>query len=274
MVLLGNVVVPLILFLSLNSLPFLVAVQSNFNENLAGPCTIVEEYFSNLTSSEFQLKYVVNELPVVIRHDDERRDIMELYQNHFNFHHIVSNFSDMPIIVSLSNTYSYKKRTLTLNDYFKDIFPNINPKQLAWYWFGDLPPKVDRNVEQKWKQFLQLYDGPEKYLVSVKKFQKLQPIFAFGIGAKGTGVPFHWHGPGFAETVHGRKRWFLYAPNYTPIFDGDISSYVWWEKRYGKSQYGLLECTLNEGDLIYFPNGWWHSTLNVDNNIFFSSFLG
>ena len=25
-----------------------------------------------------------------------------------------------------------------------------------------------------------------------------------------------------------------------------------------------FECTLNPGDIIYFPNMWWHATLNLD----------
>ena len=30
------------------------------------------------------------------------------------------------------------------------------------------------------------------------------PIYIMVVGA-GTGVPFHWHGPGFGEVVYGRK---------------------------------------------------------------------
>ena len=34
-----------------------------------------------------------------------------------------------------------------------------------------------------------------------------------------------------------------------------------------------LECTLNPGDLIYFPDGWHHATINLDTyTVFVSAF--
>jgi hypothetical protein len=51
--------------------------------------------------------------------------------------------------------------------------------------------------------------------------------FSFGIGASGSGVPFHVHGQGWSEAVHGRKRWLLYPPSHTPPFDPDESSASW-----------------------------------------------
>lgn len=35
---------------------------------------------------------------------------------------------------------------------------------------------------------------------------------AIGIGGLYSGVPFHMHGPGFSEVLHGSKRWFLASP--------------------------------------------------------------
>ncbi len=31
------------------------------------------------------------------------------------------------------------------------------------------------------------------------------------------------------------------------------------------------ECTLSPGDVIYFPDMWWHATINVDSNTAFVS---
>ncbi|KAA8585730.1 hypothetical protein FQN60_004424 [Etheostoma spectabile] len=60
----------------------------------------------------------------------------------------------------------------------------------------------------------------------------LRPQAADALGSgPGTGVPFHWHGPGYSEVIYGRK-------------------------------------------VLYFPDRWWHATLNLDTSVFISTFLG
>ena len=46
--------------------------------------------------------------------------------------------------------------------------------------------------------------------------------YSFGLGANGSGVPFHVHGAVFAELNHGAKRWFLYPPDFAEIPDFSI----------------------------------------------------
>ena len=79
---------------------------------------------------------------------------------------------------------------------------------------------------------------------------------SFGVGASGSGVPFHVHGHGWAECLHGAKvsvrilgnvhctvtcraarcvdslclrqqRWLLFPPKHRPAFDPDASSSAW-----------------------------------------------
>ena len=100
-------------------------------------------------------------------------------------------------------------------------------------------------------------------------------IIIIGVAAAGSGVPFHFHGPGFAETLHGRKRWFLYAPENRPKFDTEKSTLRWLVEDYPqlKNDGLMLECILEPFDIIYFPDRWWHATLNVDNAVFISTFI-
>jgi dTDP-4-dehydrorhamnose 3,5-epimerase-like enzyme len=35
----------------------------------------------------------------------------------------------------------------------------------------------------------------------------------------------------------------------------------------------FVACTVAEGEAIYFPDGWWHATLNLDETVFISSFV-
>ena len=50
---------------------------------------------------------------------------------------------------------------------------------------------------------------------------------SFGVAGPGSGVPFHFHGPGWAEAVYGRKRWFLAPPDSPPDFHPNKTTLQW-----------------------------------------------
>ena len=133
----------------------------------------------------------------------------------------------------------------------------------TFYWFGD-----SLLSDQNWlHQILRYYKSPS-YIVG----DFSQRSLSFGMGGKGTGVPFHFHGPGFQQMIHGRKRWYLSQEK--PKFDPNETTIHWAiERRYKDKQPFLYECTLYPSDIIFFPNLWWHATLNLDFAIFLSTFL-
>ena len=97
---------------------------------------------------------------------------------------------------------------------------------------------------------------------------------SFGIGNKGSGIQWHFHGNGFSENIHGRKYWLLYPEGYKVEFHSNYTSRHWMEEIYNENDSLLSHCTVEEGDLIYFPNGWYHATINLDRyNVFVSTFL-
>nr|XP_014980657.2 jmjC domain-containing protein 8 isoform X6 [Macaca mulatta] len=98
---------------------------------------------------------------------------------------------------------------------------------------------------------------------------------SLGNGA-GSGVPFHWHGPGYSEVIYGRKRWFLYPPEKTPEFHPNKTTLAWLRDTYSALPPSArpLECTIRAGEVLYFPDRWWHATLNLDTSVFISTFLG
>lgn len=96
----------------------------------------------------------------------------------------------------------------------------------------------------------------------------------------GTGVPFHWHGPGFAEVIYGKKvngdldvwfirfhhsrslawlkdhllfvqRWFFYPPEREPHFDRNRTTLSWVTEVYPNlpEDEAPLECTLRPGEV-------------------------
>ncbi|XP_014349707.1 jmjC domain-containing protein 8 isoform X2 [Latimeria chalumnae] len=104
---------------------------------------------------------------------------------------------------------------------------------------------------------------------------KPQSMETLGSGA-GTGVPFHWHGPGYSEVIYGRKRWFLYPPDKAPEFHPNKTTLSWALDTYPilSEEDKPIECTIHPGEVLYFPDRWWHATLNLDTSVFISTFLG
>ncbi|NWT35159.1 JMJD8 protein, partial [Cardinalis cardinalis] len=131
------------------------------------------------------------------------------------------------------------------------------------YFFGD-------NNFTEWGPLFQHYVPPPFRIPGTS------PAYSFGIAGSGSGVPFHWHGPGFSEVIFGRKRWFLYPPDRTPHFHPNETTLAWLQHTYPTLPPAQrpLECTLHPGEVLYFPDRWWHATLNLDTSVFISTFLG
>lgn len=134
--------------------------------------------------------------------------------------------------------------------------------------------------EKTWKELLlKHYELPSCY-TCIPEYVTL----SFGIGNRGSGVTWHTHGPGFSETIHGKKHWVLYPPSKKPppYFHKDQSSRQWMEYVYStnitkaKASPTIqrpYECTLQPGDMLYFPTEWWHATINLDSyTVFVSTF--
>ena len=68
---------------------------------------------------------------------------------------------------------------------------------------------------------------------------------------------------------------FLTDPEVRPEFHPNKTTLQWYFQDYEKvkSEIQLYECTLRPGEIIYFPDKWWHATLNLDTSVFISTFL-
>ncbi|XP_075021935.1 jmjC domain-containing protein 8 isoform X8 [Calonectris borealis] len=77
-------------------------------------------------------------------------------------------------------------------------------------------------------------------------------------------------------TALGSQRWFLYPPDKTPHFHPNETTLAWLHRTYPALPPAErpLECTLRPGEVLYFPDRWWHATLNLDTSVFISTFLG
>lgn len=205
---------------------------------------------------------------------------------------ILSNFpSDFNVTLSSSNSFSEHRRTVPLQTYLEEMKQNngvTSPHQLSnesWYLFGE-------TFGPEWKHMLRDYRLPP-----CETCRSEYVALSFGIGNRGSGVQWHIHGPGFSEALVGRKHWVLYPPYYPPpFFHHDQSTRNWIETIYtnitkltlsaleqlkdhpddrhllaiSRNAGRPFECTLEPGDLIYFPDRWYHATLNCD---FYTAFV-
>jgi len=178
---------------------------------------------------------------------------------------MLENHGHKIVKLSSANTYSYKKVDVPLKRYVEQI---MKPQTLdtmgneTMYWFGD-------NNYTEWEELFNIYNPPPYSL------PQHSGVYSFGVAGAGTGVPFHFHGPGFAEVIYGRKRWFLYPPHQQPKFNPDKTTLHWLIEDYPTLSGPEMpyECTLYPGEAIYFPDHWWHGTLNLDSSVFISTFL-
>ncbi|XP_073218722.1 jmjC domain-containing protein 8 isoform X2 [Lepidochelys kempii] len=77
-------------------------------------------------------------------------------------------------------------------------------------------------------------------------------------------------------TALGSLRWFLYPPEKTPEFHPNKTTLSWLLDTYPflPPEDRPVECTIHPGEVLYFPDRWWHATLNLDTSVFISTFLG
>ena len=96
----------------------------------------------------------------------------------------------------------------------------------------------------------------------------------FFIGPPGSGAPMHWHKDALNFLAWGQKRWFLLPPAAARYSNIPAAEWVLQQlPRIGGDHFcqdggalcsAPLECTQNEGDLLYVPAGWAHATLNTE----------
>ncbi len=107
-------------------------------------------------------------------------------------------------------------------------------------------------------------------------FQAEGVSLSFGVAGRGSGVPFHFHGPGFLQQLHGRKRWFLYPPGHRPRYDPNATTLHWVREvlpTLPPREQPPYDCVLDPHDVLYFPRDFYHATLNLgQTTVFIASF--
>ena len=220
------------------------------------PCTITRMSLKEFSRTIGLLPPMYPEPLVIV--DDQRTRNLKL-QHLSAQSNILANFPEnFNVTLSSSNSFSEHRRTIPFRMYIEEMLTEgeLTPDKLSnetWYLFGE-------TYSEQWKDFLDVYEVPPCEACNMPDLVAL----SFGVGNRGSGVQWHVHGPGFSEAVVGRKHWILQQDR--PVFHKDQTSRNWMEYSYSAMEESErpLECTLEPGDLIYFPDMYWHATINLD----------
>ncbi|XP_035405033.1 LOW QUALITY PROTEIN: jmjC domain-containing protein 8 [Cygnus atratus] len=223
-------------------------------------CT-VERADASLTAGLFLQRFAFSQ-PVILRGVTDNSAFRALCTRE----KLLAAFGQRLVRLSTANTYSYRKVDVPFQEYVEQLLKPQDPTALGsdtLYFFGD-------NNFTEWGPLFQQYVPPPFRIPGTSG------AYSFGIAGSGSGVPFHWHGPGYSEVIFGRKRWFLYPPDKTPHFHPNETTLAWLRHTYPTLPPAErpLECTVRPGEVLYFPARWWHATLNLDTSVFISTFLG
>lgn len=164
---------------------------------------------------------------------------------------------DMYLIARVAN--EYESREMPLSDFLTSVVdPGAAPNTTAGalYFLGDVIPS------RKWEALLELYTPPELVVRVGGGEVRRRP--SFGLAGLASGAPWHKHGPGFAEVVHGRKRWYFYPPTQKPpgVVRGQPVG-EWLESVLPNLplEQRPVACTAEPGDVVFVPDQWFHATV-------------
>ncbi|XP_068276182.1 jmjC domain-containing protein 8 isoform X4 [Nyctibius grandis] len=206
-------------------------------------CT-VERADASLTYSLFLQRFAFSR-PLILRGVTDNSAFRALCTRE----KLLAAFGALPVRLSTANTYSYRKVDVPFQEYVEQLLTPQDPARLGndtLYFFGD-------NNLTEWGPLFQRYVPPPFRIPGTS------PAYSFGVAGSGSGVPFHWHGPGYSEVIFGRKTTLAWLHRTYPALPPAERP---------------LECTLRPGEVLYFPDRWWHATLNLDTSVFISTFLG
>uniref|UniRef100_A0A915BIP1 Hexosyltransferase n=1 Tax=Parascaris univalens TaxID=6257 RepID=A0A915BIP1_PARUN len=220
---------------------------------VSGRCDLERRDARHLSQVDFEKRYAFTD-PVLIFNIEN-----EIFRQKTARDEMLQMWGDKPVTLNSANTYSYQRVSTTFSYYVSRL---LKPQKLdslgneTLYLFGDIDQEL-------WEPLLKEYNLPKWEL------PRHSPALSFGIAAAGTGVPFHFHGPVFAEVIYGHKQWFLYAYEKRPEFDPDKSTLQWFLETYPKLEriQRPLECLVGPVDLFCEVKLWLaaaDSALGVD----------
>lgn len=221
---------------------------------LTNPTIETVDRVSDLSFEQFKSKYLDKNVPCIIT------DVVKNWE--------ASKWS-FESFLKTNNKYQAEEATLSFDQYYQ--YMNSCNEESPLYLF-------DSNISH-----LQQYKVPEYFKSDLFSLLPNRPDYRWLIvGPKRSGSTFHldpnstsaWN-----AVIKGSKKWILFPPGVTPpgVFPSEdggevttpLSIVEWFINYYNQidKQMKCLECVVNEGEMIFIPNRWWHSVINLEDTI-------
>jgi hypothetical protein len=221
-------------------------------------CNIERIKEVELSPEKFSKDYWRTKPIIIIR--DKSSNLMA--QLHTKKQILLDNFTHKEVRLATYESYAFKEieGKQDLGSYLAGLTQVTNKTSGdTAFAFGADPYGLD-----------QTYVVPQ-VVQALKEDLHLEWHYQTALAASGAGLAFHWHGDVFAETLQGRRRWFLYPPEISPVFNPRATSAQWFQSDYLNHDHGnnhtddngLLECTIQQNEALYVPADWFHSTLSL-----------
>ncbi|XP_019624169.1 PREDICTED: uncharacterized protein LOC109469860 [Branchiostoma belcheri] len=220
-------------------------------------CHFDVRYAANLTKAEFAETYQ-NKEPLLLKFSGGAQDWTDTTT--WTRSGLMGKYGDHMAEYGYEESINYNggrgMETIALKDYVQVHIDVTNASG------SDTPYMVDSGL-LKYRELQDKIYVPE-YL---QYFQR--PAGLLIIGRSGLGLGWHEHGDGWNGVVFGEKHWYVYNRSVVPPGLHRYEPADWEKYVYKKlpSHRRPLECTQEAGDIVYIPQGFYHSVVNVGETI-------
>jgi hypothetical protein len=134
---------------------------------------------------------------------------------------LLKNYGKVQVTLSSANSISHDKIQASLATYIREMSSTVSNSHgnETFYLFGPVA-----EISPRLRSLVATYVPPP--------FASDKAAISFGIGAAGSGVPFHVHGHGYSEVIHGAKVCHslvpvcsLFGPKIPPRLRGPLEAY-------------------------------------------------
>jgi len=241
---------------------------ASFSNEYWGHDTVERRHCSTLTVSEFRSKYEVPGVPVIITGLTTSWSAMTKWNRKYLLEHFRdSKLSAGPTNMSLPNFFHYADE---------------NSDEAPLFIFD---PSFGEIASQDGHYITSDYIVPEYFAEDLFSVLPDRPRFRWLLlGSLKSGSKWHvdpnrtnaWN-----AVITGSKRWMLCPPHSPP--DGVFSSADGaevaqpvslsdWLLNFHESsksrKTAFVEATCSAGEVMFIPNGWWHSVMNLEKDTF------
>jgi len=187
--------------------------------------------------SDLQDATLFPEFPVIYFEDEQFLGRQRTLQALSSQEYLSTNYGNTKALLSSSNAYSHGRIHMTINQYFQHMVDTSADAASVGHTNDNIQ---NTKANETYYLFGGNYDGVwerlnEAYAIPPCRYCAVAGAVTLGIGGRQSGVAFHFHGPGFSESVIGSKEWFLFPSELTSLvrrFDANLTMSEWKHRVY------------------------------------------